>query len=792
MENEELNVQDALKQAPPNAATAQDAVENQDQAAADAAKQLSDSTSSNPVPAARSNFDMKGLANAAPSPAGPAPGSLGWHLANAFKTPAANAPGGGVKALFSGVTDALLHGNDEGAPSSLPAGSADAWTRAQSNQDQTPATSAPMAPAKKNIIDTVMAALGDAAAGAKERGAAAGFLKTAAARTQRERDEMNDRIALAHSNATMLHEQMLTHKLGEDQINAATESGKAGMNALLSGEATGKLITEGKTSDEIKQMIDKGELDPTRQTVFLTGRVPAGKDANGQPLFRSTYSVIQPAGDVKLSKEQSDYINANSTQKIPEGTVLPAVQFNSLWQNAQSHESADAARKLALSKIGAQVDKESIDHEAATIGQDQQVQGAIAAAQSGPNDPHALVKAYNALVNNAAFMKSHPNFPRTFPTWAGGGKPEKFEDMQRRYAEAQDKNIDNSVAMLDKIEKNPESMVGKTDALIPVLEAMIKNPKAYVQDPTKADAIQKRAIDQLAIVKSIAAHELDTDVKKEAGKEKAKNEAQLGDVDELMEAAKNYDLDPEKQFGNRAGMRAAFMNKFLKETGTQWKESEYLTRKKTTEDFRPSGKSGQEVRSLNTFVGHVGTAIDRIPELSNSSLPDWNTAMNKIAVKVGDEQFGRMTTALEAVRDEYLNFIKNQHAPTKEEIERGESILNPNMSPNQIHGILAQMADTVGIRGGQLQRSYMNTMGGKSYKGLLDPDSDEILKKLGVDTNKMNGLPTASKNAPAGAIQRPKEFPTATGIIQGSDGKWYAHDAAHKILGAVPAPAGAQ
>ena len=785
MANEEMSFQDELKEAPPAQVTAQEDEAAKASAAARVAKQLSDATSDNPVP----NFDFKGLANQNqnPTPSGPAPGSMGWHLANAFKTPAAQAPGGGVKALFSGVTDALLHGNDKTEPtaaaSAVPAGSADAWASAQSNADMTPSTSAPIAAPKKNFIDTILAAVGDASAGAKERGAIAGFIKTAGAKTQREREEQADRVSLAHANATMLHEQMLVHKLGEDQIAAATATGKEAVGALLNGEASGRLIAEGKTSDDIKRMIDNKELDPTKQTVFLTGRIPAGKDINGAPRFRSTYSVVEPAGEVEINEKQAKYLEDHGNQKVPVGTKIPAIQFNGLWQNAQSHEASDAARKLALKQIGEKIDKADLDHDAEIIGSDAQVQGAITAASTGPSDSHTLVKAYNALVNNADFMKAHPNFTRTYPVWAGGGDAKKFETMQENYGKAQDKNKNNSIAMLDEIEKSPEKMVGKTDALIPALEAMIKNPSAYSSSP--ADLL-KRATDQLAIVKSVASHELDSKVKEAGAKQKAQNEAELGDVDELIESAKTYDLDPEKQFGNRAGMRAAVMNKFLKETGSQWNEGEYLARKQTTQDFRPAGKSGAEIRSLNTFAGHVGTAIDRIPELNNSSLPDWNTAMNKIATKVGDEQYHRMQIALEAVKDEYLNFIKNQHAPTKEELERAETMVNPNASPKDLHGVLAQMADTVGIRGGQLQRSYMNQMGGKVFKGLLDPDSDQILKNLGVDTNKMNGLSKAAKNAPAGSIQRPADLPSAVATMDFKDKNGVVHtywvDAAHKPL----------
>ncbi len=791
---EDTNIQEQLAQAPPSAPTAQDAEAAKAAAAANTASMLSEASGHSDLQLAQ-DIDKSRPVGVLQATNGepvapdvqPAPGSFGDRLMQArnnpqaypdelhkslldsFAHPAAKVPGNAGLTLLSAVSGSL-----SGSTS---------WGAAQSNADATQSTRAPMQMPKKGLFENVFNALRDAQA----------LNTNPNAISDRKRQEMTDQITLSHSNAEMLHEQMLIHKMGEDAINASIETGKQGYNAILNAHIPGTPLAKDKDSDEIKQMIDTKQLNASTDTVFLTGRKQTGKDANGLPLYRSTYSVIRGRGPVSLTDDDIKFLKDNrALDKDTNVTEMPWVQFNQLWQNASTTAANERALKVTDAKNQKEVDEAQNSSAAKQLVTSKTLTNALAAhtapGKDGAEDPFATVKTYDYFMNNPAARAQveketgAANFSEAYIA-ANGGK-QVFDKKIEEYAKARAQNVDNSTSMLDKIEKNPESMVGKTDALIPVLEAVVKNPGSYEKDPTKVDDLKKRAIDQLAIVKAVAASELQTSIAKEAGKQKAQNEAELGDVDELIEAAKRYDLDPEKQFGNRAGMRAAFMNKFLKETGTQWKEGEYLARKKTIDDFRPAGKSGTEVRSLNTFAGHVGMAVDRIPELDNSALPDWNTAMNKIATKVGDEQYGRMRQALEAVKDEYLNFIKNQHAPTKEELERAESILNANASPHQLHGIMAQMADTVAIRGGQLQRSYTKQMD-RAYDGMLDPDSDKILQSLGVDTNKMKGLPSAPQGAASKvggkAADGTPVWPMLDGSIQDSNGNKYDPKTGRKV-----------
>jgi hypothetical protein len=114
-------------------------------------------------------------------------------------------------------------------------------------------------------------------------------------------------------------------------------------------------------------------------------------------------------------------------------------------------------------------------------------------------------------------------------------------------------------------------------------------------------------------------------------------------------------------------------------------------------------------------------------------------------------------------------------APTDQEIERAESMVNGNSSPKIIWGAMSTMADTLGVRGGQLQRVYTKVMG-KPYTEMLDPDVDKTMKMLGVDTRKMNGFPADAPKSDPPPPKAPAEggqhHPLgATREVMGPDGK---------------------
>lgn len=710
------NLAEQLKIAPPNQPTAADA---EAQKANETANALSAATTTTP----KTGFDNRQLASAAPAPSGPAPGSLGWHLANAFKTPVAQAPGGGTKALFSGVTDALLHGNDQQPPEQAGQPNA-AWQAAQSNSDASrPTQGAPAAP-RAGIFDNVLKAIGDARAGMGQRGVLQGAIATAGAMSDRQRQEQSDRVTMAHANSQMLHEQALTHKMGEDAIGESVKTGIQGRDAILNAHEGGELIADNKNSDEIKQMIDSKQLDPSKETVFLTGRVLTGKDQNGQPLYRSTYSVVRPHGDVEPSEQEAKFIkdNVGIDLKAENGqfTKVPAVQYNQLWQQA----STAAINKRAFQVKEAQ-DQKAIDEAQNSMGAKQLVKSTTLTnalnahttpSKDGVEDPFATVKTYDYFMNNPAARAQVEketganNFSEAYIE-ANGGK-QTFDKKIEEYAKAQQKNDETIHGMLQKAKNDPKAIEGHTPAYEAAMKSIINAPK---DAPNVSDQDRKDAADVLSVVQDVKQNELGLEAKKEAVKNKAKEEEKgfVGDPnattgEEFFKSLKPQEQDLVKQMGTgkmpiaRIEYLASRKPELLEAVSRAYpgfdgaKISSYVSAYK---DFT-SGKTAVALNSGGTGLLHLhelqqlNTAASHIP-----GTPAWNAYENKA----------------DTVSSELAKFYGDASIPAIAAIKK---TLMANL-PGGREAAITTQAGSMGDKMDSFETTWNNAAPSKEYEALM-------------------------------------------------------------------------
>lgn len=228
----------------------------------------------------------------------------------------------------------------------------------------------------------------------------------------------------------------------------------------------------------------------------------------------------------------------------------------------------------------------------------------------------------------------------------------------------------------------------------------------------------------------------------------------------LTDAALNYQIDPDKVFGLRGQQRANFISAMLQKDPT-WSMANYKAKFDTQQDFSPKGNSGKQIESLNTFAGHAADANSLIQTLRNTNSSALNAPVNALAKQFGNDKIGPYQAALEAAKDEYLNFIKAGHAPTKEEIERGETLVNQNTSPAAAQAIMKQMANTVLIRAGSLNHQYKSTMG-KDYPDMFSQEGAQAMQDLGhpevAKFGVSGGMPAATKKYD---FSNPNNFPKA-------------------------------
>jgi hypothetical protein len=802
MANDEMNIEDQLAQAPLSSKEANpaDALIKYTLPASAAAAQ--------PAAAPQAGFDFGKVAIAEPAPEGPRPGSLGWSLMNAFAHPEAQKPGGAVKALLAGSTAAIHHDTEEGAENPE-------WQGVRNGSPTTP-TSPAIQPRKKGFFDDVMSRLGDAGAGAGQRGVVQGFLKSAGAMNDRQRQEQQDQIQMAHSNAEMLKEQLLVHKMGEESRAENIAAGKASVDEMVNAPASfgGENGTEdfkGKTSDELKDLIAKKQVNPAVQTVFATGRKEVGQDSNGVPIYQTTYSVVTPPAKMTISPERAADLNKTLGMELstdPEKLqVLPGVVANKYIQQAQNARVLAAASLHANTMLGLQVDYDKAVNASKDLSSNGQVVSAVAHEKSGEDDPYAYVKAYNLLKNSNAFTdpKSSLNGKeQAFRMMAGAGDEKNFTKQQDSFAAAQQKNSEKVNDVVAESLKDPSKIQNDTETVLAASKARMTDPSLTPQQRQDAQRVNEMAT-------NVRALKLETEASKELTKDEAKqrvqdNLAKVNNPSGLTGDAFIKSLPPGranvlKAFGGGTlvlspgifrSEKALPLVTDLYTAYPDLDETKAISYAKLRTNFT-SGKEAAGLNGINTSLHHI-------------NLMDQNLNKATAGYTGTVEQFFGANPAGRAVADDAaalaaeLGKLYTGGVIAQAEAEKWQEKLDPKGFGQTVGKLRTNLKEFTKLLGGKIEAYQDQWDDGvpsafiSAPKRIAAPESIQTYKRLTGDDLKVHPSQdnSATANAPAGAIEKPAQFPTSTGIIKGSDGKWYAHDAAHKILGVVPAPAGAQ
>lgn len=473
--------------------------------------------------------------NAAPQPFTGRPGSLGWQLAQvAPLLPSLAKRYGAGTALLMGSTTAIggVSRGPEGeenletpppvtsaAPSLL--GGTD-LTTAGLNADQTrPTTPVRQGPdraqAASGIVDRLFAPF------AGQAGALGGAGKVAEANIKISKE---DQLATANANAQMIHEQLLSHKMGEEGLQASLASGKAGLAAVQSGHIPGQVLAMEKTSDDINKMLKSGQFNLSTDTAFLTGRNPVGVDSNGAPMYRSTYTIVRLSPTpVELSEDEADYLNDNIPGQKLQGRVvdkngkvtqkgqeITPAQLNWMWQQASNAERANAMRDAELDTWKLKKENLESDLEAKKLAGKPFMTDLLArnkATYFGKDgtmhyDPFGLMKAYlEGLADPAAKEQTGGKFQELFPRWLG---QKNFDTIMGYYLKLAEKNETEAHTITTdrgKAAKDPDSaipaanailrqigaMPGQTDGARNLAQAVLANPKANADDKAKAQSV---------------------------------------------------------------------------------------------------------------------------------------------------------------------------------------------------------------------------------------------------------------------------------------------------------------
>ena len=434
------------------------------------------------------------------------------------------------------------------------------WATALSGNDRSRPSPVALPPQPAPAVTGVRNILGSFAAGAAHQGSPFGAV---VANVNAQNEQMKDALTNASTWLHSYHEQQVLHSLGEQQVAAGVDSGNAGLKLMLSGGGhPGTLLVSGKTSDEIKDMIAKKQIDTTNSAVFLTGRVQVGTDKDGSPIYRSTYSVATPGGPITFDEEHNteserNFINDKLGLKegqpgyIPVGAVLPAAQVNRLYTQAQLADANEAAAEESMARNDQKrtVAFKSPDTQK-LINSDALAKALTdTAAKGDPSDPDHLAKAYWALLSNPAALQqlgmSAERFKQAFANYAAGDDAKAWDTMLANYQKSREKMEEKANAIIgdDKeIAAHPEFAAASAQYIIQQAAKDTAAQRAIIASPTSTQAQKDAATAQIAQndVKAAAAArtlQIAQDTITDTRKEKVRT---AGDEEAARQNAKNH------------------------------------------------------------------------------------------------------------------------------------------------------------------------------------------------------------------------------------------------------------
>jgi len=743
----------------------------------------------------------------APSPALAAPGAASptnaapvrdWHaqLGSAMQKLMA----GGMSpmnAAVAGAVHALAH-SDQPEQSDTPRPSNTTWNNAQSNADASRPTVAPRQQSNgQKVVSGIEANLGDIASateGGTAGGGIMGAFRVAKASTSRQRQEHEDNVKMSTANAQMLHEQRLIHSLGEEEVAKATTIGKQSADDMMSAPHA-ETIASGKTSDDIKKMVDGNPDIATKYAIFLTGRVATGTDANGIPRYRSTYTIVKPGERIHPSEESLKFLNDNvpgADYTMPDkdgknGQSFSSHDFTMIQQRAANQfamtemikkntaEGEERAHKLNLEKG----DYDLINNDA--------VRHAMSLVKPLPNNEYDYnkdVKAFEILKdeynNDPSLAKQLPKnwqeqYAHAMSNGAAEGKPGSFSVRQEKLAEIREKATEKGGSILDSYSQDPSKFGGeKLPAVQAAADDAIKQA-VQIQDPAQREIVISAAKHAKAMAESQSDYEAKQKGAETTARDTAKKNVEItgsngstltGDAFlQTLPVARRATIQgyidgtstwTQRVAGSKFG--ESLLQDIRQAAGGAWDETKGQAYAKNRLGFT-SGKESVGIGAANTAMHHLGRLWDHLDDATAGWL---GKAENAVSFGHANKSGQAVQVDANAVTGElgrlYTGGVIGEH-----DAELWRAKLDPFAVGMTVEKLRTNTKEFIGLLGGKLQSLQNQWDDGKPSdamgfdKGII---SQENLDKYGSITGE-NLKITDIQKGPAAKQQQQQQTPAA-------------------------------
>lgn len=586
---------------------------------------------------------------------------------------------------MTAIVAGSLHALHPDSDANMPFGTTPIETAQRPDRSQ-PTTPPPAAPSNaQRVVRGIEGDLGDLAAateGGTAGGGIAGAARVAAASTARRRQEQENAIKMATANTQMLHEQMLIHRLGEEEVEKSASAGRQSLDEALMAPGA-EVLSSNKTAEELTKMINSKALDPSRDAVFLTGRRQVGQDKNGVPIMQSVYSVVKPGGRIAPTQTQIDWLNKyipGSNFKAPDEQGEGGQTFDShTWYMLNQRAMNNMAAVQTIQKV-ADENEERAHKVALEKGNDSFVSNPSilhafnAVPQTGKYDPFLAVKAFQELQReigaNPEILKSLPkNWAEQFAYTYGGGDPKKFEDQVNKYGTITEKIQDAQHDVIAAYTDDPSKFEGKTAGIITAANGVIARVNAEAKQNNNGQLTddQKQRIAAADNAKNLAVAQAQTEARQKADetreREKSKEDIENSGTNGSTETGQSFlsTLPPARRAvvqgyidgtsvftarmsGSKFGQ--GILRDIRQAMGGSWDETKGQAYAEMRKKFT-TGKEAGALNSANTAMHHLENMWDN---LEAGATAGWTGSTEQFFG--GNESGRRLSDAAKAVASE--------------------------------------------------------------------------------------------------------------------------------------------
>jgi hypothetical protein len=223
--------------------------------------------------------------------------------------------------------------------------------------------------------------------------------------------------------------------------------------------------------------------------------------------------------------------------------------------------------------------------------------------------------------------------------------------------------------------------------------------------------------------------------------------------------------------GSRAQLSPPIVAMFAnaKAYDPSFNSAEYVVRQKVRSDYT-SGKTSQNLRSLNTLSRHLKTFQEASAALANKNVQRWNTLKNQLGAELGKPGLASFEMVQAAVTDEAAAAFKASGA-TDVSIAAFRKTTSSSASPAQANDVVGAGLNLMHGRFAEQQDHYTKTMGGKMFP-VASPHTLELFNSFGIDTSEVTGEKrTATPQQGGGASPTPPSGQNKILVRRKSDGQ---------------------